>query len=61
LGGGNRFCLPAISFITDLPRQATLFDPLLRRLAFLTSAAGELASPRLPPGAGSKRRSLGGD
>jgi hypothetical protein len=38
----TRFCLPAISFITDLPRQATLFDPLLRRLAFLTSAAGEL-------------------
>jgi hypothetical protein len=38
-GGGNRFCLSATSFITDLPRQATLFPRLSRRLARVPSAA----------------------
>ena len=55
-GGGNRFCLPAISFITDLPRQATLFDPLSRRLAFLTRAAGSRPLGCRPARAGTNRR-----
>ena len=45
--GGNRFCLSVISFIADLPFQATLFHPLSRRLACV---------PWLPARASTTRR-----
>ena len=38
-GGGNRFFLPAISFITDLLRPGDTIHPVSRRLARVPSAA----------------------
>ena len=54
-GGGDGFCLPATSFVTDLPRQATLCDPLSRQLALLTRAAGSRPLGFRPARAGTDR------